>query len=108
MNQDQRKHVRVAGPFDGLRIGLLETPVRIYDLSEGGCFVSSLYEGVTGESLVLKIQLPHEGWVKVEGEILYSRPEFGFAMRFANLTEHARASLAGVVQKLTRKASQAA
>ena len=106
-NEDQRQHFRVPGPFDGFRIGLLETPVRIYDLSEGGCFVSSLYASVPGEVLTLKIELPHEGWIKVEGETLYDRTDFGFAVRFVNLTEHARAALAGVVQKRRRLALRA-
>jgi hypothetical protein len=106
-NEDQRQHFRVPGPFDGFRIGMLETPVRIYDLSEGGCFVSSLYAGVPGEVLTLKIELPHEGWIKVEGETLYDRTDFGFAVRFVNPTEHARTALAAVVEKRRRLALRA-
>ena len=86
---------------------MLETPVRIYDLSEGGCFVSSLYAGKPGEVLTLKIELPHEGWIKVEGETLYDRTDFGFAVRFVNPTEHARTALAAVVEKRRRLALRA-
>ena len=107
MNQDQRQHFRVPGPFDGFRIGLLETPVRIYDLSEGGCFVSSLYAGVPGEIVTLKIELPHEGWIKIQGETLYDRAGFGFVVRFLDVTDHARAGLRGVVEKRRRLALRA-
>jgi len=106
-NQEQREYFRVAGPFDGFRIGLLETPVRIFDLSEGGCFVTSLYEASPGETLVLKIELPHEGWIKVEGETLYNRPEFGFAIRFTTMSDHARDALSAVVHKRRRLALKA-
>ena len=103
MDEDLRQHPRVPGPFDGRRLGMLETPVRIYDLSEGGCFVTCLYNGVPGESAVLKIQLPHEGWIKVEGEAVYNRPGFGFALRFTKLTDHARAALASTVRRLGKQ-----
>jgi len=107
-NPEERQHFRVPGPFDGLRIGLLETPVQIFDLSEGGCFVNSLYEASPGETLVLEIELPHEGWIKVEGEALYNRPGFGFAVRFTALGDEAREAIASVVQvhrRLQLKAS---
>jgi PilZ domain len=104
MSIDQRNHFRVPGPFDGMRVGLLETPVRIYDLSEGGCFVSALYEGKPGETLTLKIELPFEGWVKVKCETLYNRSEFGFAVRFIEVSEHAQAMLSSVVEKRRRQA----
>ncbi len=102
MSHDQREHFRVAGPFDGLRIGLLDTPVRIYDLSEGGCFVSSLYEGMMGETVTLKIELPHDGWIDVKGETVNNRPGFGFAIRFIDLSSEARDALMGVVEHRRR------
>jgi hypothetical protein len=106
MTKEKRKFRRVPGPFDGRRIGLLETPVRIYDLSEGGCFVTSLYDGMPGEQLTLAIQLPYEGWIKVEGQTLYNRPEFGFAVQFTKVSEHARGALARVVHKLGKRVLQ--
>ena len=58
MGIEKRRHVRVAGPFDGYRLGLLDTPVRIYDLSEGGCFITSPHASpASGRHLVLKAVL---------------------------------------------------
>jgi hypothetical protein len=105
---DNRQHIRVPGPFDGKRLGLLETPVRIYDLSEGGCFVTSLYDEKPGEQLTIKIQLPSVGWVTVEGETLYNRPDFGFAVRFTTVSEQARSALVSVIEALGKHALQSA
>jgi len=84
---ERRQHDRVAGPFDGRRVGLLHTPVQLYDLSEGGCFVNSLHEQQPGIAVVLEIELPAEGWIRVKCETLYAKPGFGFAVRFVELAE---------------------
>ncbi len=84
-DRSRRRHDRVAGPFDGVRIGLLETPIRIYDLSLGGCFVNSVHEQREGSRVQLKIELPNEGSIVVDAETLYRRQGFGFAVRFVSL-----------------------
>jgi hypothetical protein len=101
---NRRAHDRVAGPFDGHRIAALETPIRIYNLSEGGCFVNSIYEQPRGTELVLTIELPHEDPITVEGETLYHRKDFGFGVRFTEMTEQARATLARVLMRLRGQA----
>jgi hypothetical protein len=92
---NRRHHDRVAGPFDGRRIGVLHTPVQIYDLSEGGCFINSMHEQQAGVAIVLEIELPDEGWIRVKCETLYAKPGFGFAVRFVEMTE-------GVSKRLER------
>jgi CheY-like chemotaxis protein len=87
---EKRRHVRVAGPFDGFRVGALNTPVRIYDLSEGGCFVNSVHAApAPGRPLVLKIDLPDEGWIYLTCEAVYAKPEFGFAVAFVDVPAEA-------------------
>jgi CheY-like chemotaxis protein len=86
MSNEQRRHVRIAGPFHGLRIGLIDAPVTIYDLSEGGCFVNCLTAPPDpGRNLVLKIDLPEEGWICLKAEVKYAKPEFGFAVSFVDV-----------------------
>jgi PilZ domain-containing protein len=100
-DSNRRRSVRCAGPFDGRRAGLLETPIRIYDLSEGGCFINALHETATnGQRMDLKIQLPFEGWINVKAVALYTRPEFRFAVRFVDLPGHTRERIVRAVQKL--------
>ncbi len=92
------------GPFDGLRVGALETPVRIYDLSEGGCFITSFHETEKGRHFTLKIDLPSEGWITVKAETLYGKPGFGFAVRFSEVKEEARTRLDRGLEKLRGRA----
>src|SRR5437867_3150134 len=90
---DRRYHVRVPGPFDGWRIGVLPIPVQIYDLSPGGCFVNSLNEQNPGIRVALEIDLPGEGRIKVKGETLYSKPDFGYAVRFVDMSTELAAQI---------------
>jgi hypothetical protein len=99
-DHSRRRHDRVAGPFDGCRVGLLETPVRIYDLSLGGCFVNSLHEQKEGTTITIKIDLPQEGWITVEAETIYRRPGFGFAVRFLNMDGETEACLERTINML--------
>ena len=102
----RRLHDRVAGPFDAYRIGRLETPVRLYDLSLGGCFVNSFHEQQEGAPITLKIDLPQEGWITVNAETLYRRPGFGFAVRFVNMDAETESCLERTIQLLKERQSK--
>ncbi len=104
MDEDRRGHFRVPGPFDGKRIDALETPVRIYDLSEGGCFITSFQESERGRQFTLKIDLPYEGWIMVKAQTLYGKPGFGFAVRFTEMSEETRTRLDLGLEKLRARA----
>ena len=82
----RRIHARVHGPFDGVRSGALETPVQLYDLSRGGCFINSMHQQQPGVRVLLKIDLPHERWITVNAETLPRSNEFGYAVRFVNMS----------------------
>jgi hypothetical protein len=84
---ERRRHDRISGPFDGRRIRKLQTSVQIYDLSAGGCFINSLHDQAPGIAVVLEIELPDEGWIRVKCETLYTKPGFGFAVRFVDMTD---------------------
>ena len=99
----RREHERVTGPFDGCRLGLIETPLIIYDLSEGGCFINSLIDTPVGERLVLRISLPQAGVIAVDAETVHVRPGFGFAVRFTELNDETRARLELALDELRRK-----
>ena len=97
---NRRQHVRVPGPFDGWRISVLQTPVQIYDLSPGGCFVNSLNEQRPGIRVVLEIELPGEGRIKVTGETLYAKPDFGYAVRFVDMPSDLAARIDAALRRL--------
>jgi two-component system response regulator (stage 0 sporulation protein F) len=90
METEQRKHARIHGPFEGYRIGVIDARVTIYDLSEGGCFVNCATTAPeTGRSLVLKIEIPDEGWVCLKSQALYAKPGYGFAVSFVEVPHEA-------------------
>ena len=100
MSNEQRRHVRIPGPFHGVRVGLLDAPVTIYDLSEGGCFVNCLTAPPeSGRHLLLKIDLPEEGWICLKAEVKYAKPEFGFAVSFVEVPSDAAGRLRQGIQR---------
>ena len=100
---DRRRHDRISGPFDGFRVGALETPVRIFDLSRGGCFVNAMHEQKPGVSFVMKIDLPYVGPITVKAVSLYARSG-GFAVRFLEMSEEAASRLEEALDQLQERA----
>ena len=100
---NRRQHVRVPGPFDGWRISVLPIPVLIYDLSPGGCFVNSLNEQRPGIRVVLEIELPGEGRIKLTGETLYAKPDFGYAVRFVDMPTELAARIEAALRRLNEE-----
>ena len=96
---DRRRHLRIAGPFDGVRVGFLQTPLQIFDLSLGGCFVNSLHDQQVGVVFNLKIDLPQEGWIMLKAETLYRR-DCGYAVRFIEMNAVARRRLERVLENI--------
>ena len=97
---DRRRHERVAGPFDGCRIGMLETPLSIFDLSRGGCFVNSMYDQTPGVRFEMKLQLPRVGAITLKAETLYLRSGFGFAVRFVDVDDETASILDQALEQL--------
>jgi len=95
---NRRASARAPGPFDGRRIGILETPIKIFDLSVGGCFILSMHEQQPGVMMTLRIDLPDQPTITVTAQSLYSRAEFGFAVLFVNVDPGTRAKLEAAVQ----------
>ena len=99
-----RRDLRVAGPFDGRWVGLLTVPLRIHDLSMGGCLIQAYHEQAPGRRFTLEIELPEEGWIEIEAESVYQREGYGFAVRFVAMTDETYASLDRVIRQLARQA----
>lgn len=59
---------------------------RIWDLSEGGCYIDALNDQRVGHTCSVTIDLP-EGLVRAHGEIVYFVRNQGFAVRFLDLDE---------------------
>jgi hypothetical protein len=100
---NRREHARFGGPFDGRRVGAIETPVRIYDLSRGGCFITSMHEQQPGIQMTLKIDLPGEGWITARAETLPRQNDFGFAVRFTHMDPDDQVKLEAALKRLEER-----
>src|SRR5262245_387994 len=101
---DLRRDLRVAGPFDGRWVGALTVPLRIHDLSLGGCLIQAYHEQAPGRRFTLEIELPQVGWVELEAESIYLREGYGFAARFVEMTDQTRTLLERVIRRLDQQA----
>jgi hypothetical protein len=99
----RRKFPRVPGPFNGTWLGALSVEIRIHDLSMGGCLIHSYNDVPPGRRLMLELDLPFEGRIAVTAETLYIRPDYGFAVKFIEMTDETRARLEAVIQRLLAK-----
>ena len=100
MHTEKRRFDRVAGPFEGRWISAFSLPVHIHDLSVGGCLIASHHERAAGSRLTLEIELPFEGWLRLDAETVYSRPDYGFAVKFVDVPGDIQARLKRVVEQL--------
>ena len=101
--EDSRADQRVPGPFDGRWVGALTLPLRIHDLSEGGCLIQAYHDQAPGQRFTLEIELPYEGWISVEAETLYIRGGYGFAVKFIDIPSDTQEKLARVIHRLATK-----
>jgi hypothetical protein len=98
--RERRRFPRVRGPFDGSWAGAAgRGTARIWDLSVGGCYIDALNDQRNGEILSVTIALP-EGQVDADGEIVYSNPNQGFAVKFVTMPDAARHLLHQAVDRL--------
>lgn len=95
-----RRHERVAGPFEGRWVAALSVPLRIHDLSAGGCLIEAHHEPSTGSRLTIEIDLPVEGEIQVRAEVVYTRPDYGFAVRFVDVPQELSERLDQVVKHI--------
>jgi len=98
---DRRRNVRIVGPFEGVRPGLVDLPLEIYDLSLGGCFVNSFHEAPhPGQIFAIHIELPTGQMLMAKGEAVFVRPGFGYGVKFCDLSEDDRTRLENAIKML--------
>ena len=66
---------------------------RVTDLSEGGCYLDTVGEVMTGEIVAFRIMLPDGDWLYLEGEVRHHRHGIGFGVQFVDLNEEQREKL---------------
>ena len=98
---NRRKHIRVVGPFEGTRPGLVDMRLEIYDLSLGGCFVNSVHQAPhRGQVFAITIELPTGETLAAKGEMAFVRPGFGYGVKFCELSDENRTRLEDAIERL--------
>ena len=90
---EQRAHHRIRGPFDAVRLGLMEFKLRLYDLSAGGCLVDSTTVVTTERAIQLRVDLPDGNSVTAWARIMLPPRDIGYALRFMDLDAETRAMI---------------
>lgn len=73
-------------------------PARITDLSEGGCYLDTVGEVLTGEVVAFRVLLPDGDWLYLEGEVRHHRHGLGFGVQFIELNEEQHEKLLWLLQ----------
>jgi hypothetical protein len=97
---DRRKFFRICHSFEGRRRGILPVPIRICDLSLGGCLIESRSPEDRGRRLEIEIDLPWEGWTTFDSEVMTVRPDYGYGVQFVDLPDVIRRRLDRVIKKI--------
>jgi hypothetical protein len=96
-----RQSIRVLGPFDGVRPGVFDMPVQIYDLSIGGCFVNSVHDPPEpGQIFTINIDLPSGETIVTHCETASVRPGFGYGVKFCQMSDDSRIQLERAIDAL--------
>jgi hypothetical protein len=91
---ERREEDRIEVCLDAVWDGTMgKYTARITDLSEGGCYIDSLCEAYVGEVIHFNMQLPDGEWLELTGEIAHHTPQFGFGVRFIDLSDSVRQKL---------------
>ena len=59
----------------------------ITDLSEGGCYLDTVGQVMTGEIVAFRVLLPDGDWLYLEGEVRHHRHGLGFGVQFVDLND---------------------
>ena len=85
---DRRSKPRLSVHLDAVWHGGEERhSARITDLSEGGCYLDTVGEVMSGEIVAFRVLLPDDDWLYLEGEVRHHRHGMGFGVQFVDLNE---------------------
>ncbi len=72
---------------------------RITNLSEGGCYLDTVGETLSGEIVCFRLLMPnHDDWLYLEGEVRHYTPGVGFGVRFTDLNEEQKEKIALLIK----------
>ncbi|SRR6266498_449945 len=73
---------------------------RITNLSEGGCYLDTVGETLSGDIVCFRLLMPnHDDWLYLEGEVRHYTAGVGFGVRFTDLNEDQEDKIALLIKK---------
>jgi|ERR1700752_717421 len=85
---ERRAKPRLSVSLDAVWHGVEEKhSAMVTDLSEGGCYLDTVGEVMTGEVVAFRVLLPDDDWLYLEGEVKHHRHGVGFGVQFIDLNE---------------------
>jgi PilZ domain len=103
VQKPRRQSPRIPGPFEARLVGDSIVPVTVRDVGTAGCYVESAVS-VAMPPIRVHIDLPGEGWIAVQAEVVYRLGRQGVAMKFIDLDEPTRDR---ILREIERALSQA-
>src|SRR5215211_7417303 len=104
---DRRSKPRLSVQLDAVWHGGEERhSARVTDLSEGGCYLDTVGEVMTGETVAFRTLLPDGDWLYLEGEVRHHRVGVGFGVKFLDLDDKQREKLV-FLQRLANESGPA-
>ena len=79
----------------------------ITDLSEGGCYLDTVGQVMSGEIVAFRVLLPDGDWLYLEGEVRHHHHGLGFGVQFVDLNEEQTENLSRLL-KIAREAGPGA
>jgi PilZ domain len=80
---------------------------RVTDLSEGGCYLDTVGEVITGEIVAFRIMFPDGDWLYLEGEVRHHKLGLGFGVQFVDLNDEQLEKLRLLLKMAREAGSQA-
>ena len=92
---DRRSKPRLSVSLDAMWDSSTEAhSARVTNLSESGCYLSSVGEVRPGEIVGFRILLPDDDWLYLEGEVRHHTPRTGFGVQFVDMNDEQTEKLA--------------
>ena len=79
---------------------------RVTDLSEGGCYLDTVGDVLTGEIVAFRVLMPDDDWLYLEGEVKHHRHGFGFGVQFVDLNEEQTEKLLALLEMAKQAGSR--
>ncbi len=94
--ETERTPVVLEATWSGSTVG---SPVRVTDISMGGCYLDTIGRAEPGESVLISLILAEGKLVTLSGIATYAQTHTGFGVRFTNLSEEQSELIAGLLAK---------